>query len=91
MINQIGMWPLYTESGLVRPDNNVVENAIIPFVAGKKTGCFLVIPKGPGPVPVCTVLSKLPKPMELNLIRTSRVYLKTYRKPYAFLMNAAIR
>ncbi len=38
--------PLRPGSGLVRPDNNVVENAIRPFVAGRKNWVFSCTPEG---------------------------------------------
>lgn len=37
---------LYTESGLVKPDNNAVENAIRPFVVGRKNWLFSYTPEG---------------------------------------------
>jgi len=36
----------YTESGLVKPDNNAVENAIRPFVVGRKNWLFNCTPEG---------------------------------------------
>lgn len=36
----------YTKSGLVDPDNNAVENAIRPFVVGRKNWLFSCTPEG---------------------------------------------
>ena len=36
----------YTEDGRVGPDNNVVENAIRPFVIGRKNWLFNCTPEG---------------------------------------------
>ena len=36
----------YTESGFVKPDNNAVENAIRPFVVGRKNWLFSCTPEG---------------------------------------------
>jgi len=38
----------YTEDGRVGPDNNVVENAIRPFVLGRKNWLFNCTPEGAG-------------------------------------------
>ncbi len=46
MANQ---WPLlinYVENGIVRMDNNLVENAIRPFAVGRKNWLFAVSPRG---------------------------------------------
>ncbi len=45
-LNQWHRLILYTESGLVTPDNNVVENAIRPFVVGRKNWLFSCTPEG---------------------------------------------
>ena len=37
---------LYAEHGIVGPDNNVVENAIRPFVVGRKNWLFSGTPEG---------------------------------------------
>jgi len=45
----LGQWHrliLYAEHGLVGPDNNVVENAIRPFVVGRKNWLFSCTPEG---------------------------------------------
>ncbi len=42
-------WPRlirYTKNGIIRPDNNVVENAIRPFVVGRKNWLFSNTPQG---------------------------------------------
>jgi hypothetical protein len=42
-------WPKlirYTQSGLVSPDNNLIENAIRPFVLGRKNWLFSDTPEG---------------------------------------------
>jgi len=36
----------YTEEGFIRPDNNLAENAIRPFVVGRKNWLFSGSPKG---------------------------------------------
>ena len=36
----------YTENGIIRPDNNAVENAIRPFVVGRKNWLFSDTPQG---------------------------------------------
>ena len=36
----------YTENGLLRPDNNLAENAIRPFVVGRKNWLFSGHPRG---------------------------------------------
>ena len=46
ILNQWHRLILYTESGLVMPDNNVVENAIRPFVIGRKNWLFSGTPEG---------------------------------------------
>jgi transposase len=45
-LNQWHRLILYTESGLVMPDNNVVENAIRPFVVGRKNWLFSCTSQG---------------------------------------------
>ena len=45
-LNQWHRLVLYTESGLVMPDNNVIKNAIRLFVVGRKTGLFSCTPEG---------------------------------------------
>ena len=45
-LNQWHRLVLYTASGLVMPDNNVVENAIRPFVVGRKNWLFSCTPAG---------------------------------------------
>ena len=45
----LSQWPRlikYLDNGLVRMDNNLVENAIRPFVIGRKNWMFSVTPKG---------------------------------------------
>ena len=45
----LGQWhrlKRYTENGIIRPDNNFVENAIRPFVVGRKNWLFSVTPQG---------------------------------------------
>jgi transposase len=45
----LGQWDRlikYAESGLVKPDNNSVENAIRPFVVGRKNWLFSYTPEG---------------------------------------------
>lgn len=45
----LGQWHRlsnYTSSGFVRPDNNLVENAIRPFVVGRKNWLFSDTPQG---------------------------------------------
>lgn len=45
----LGQWhrlEQYTSSGRVRPDNNLVENAIRPFVVGRKNWLFSDTPQG---------------------------------------------
>lgn len=37
---------VYTTNGLLRPDNNVAENAIRPFVLGRKNWLFAGHPNG---------------------------------------------
>jgi transposase len=42
-------WPRlirYTKDGIIRPDNNAVENAIRPFVVGRKNWLFSNTPQG---------------------------------------------
>jgi len=36
----------YTEDGIIKPDNNAVENAIRPFVVGRKNWLFSATPQG---------------------------------------------
>ena len=36
----------YTENGMIKPDNNIVENAIRPFVVGRKNWLFSGTPQG---------------------------------------------
>ncbi len=45
----LNRWPSlirYTEDGLLRPDNNLAENAIRPFVVGRKNWLFSGHPRG---------------------------------------------
>ncbi len=45
----LGQWHrliAYTENGIIRPDNNMVENAIRPFVVGRKNWLFSNTPQG---------------------------------------------
>lgn len=45
----LGQWPrltAYVEDGSIRIDNNLVENAIRPFVVGRKNWLFSVTPEG---------------------------------------------
>ncbi len=45
----LGQWHrliAYTEDGIIRPDNNLVENAIRPFVVGRKNWLFSNTPQG---------------------------------------------
>ena len=42
-LNQWERLERYTQSGLLRPDNNLVENAIRPFVVGRKN--WLCVPR----------------------------------------------
>jgi transposase len=45
----LGQWHrlvLYADHGIVGPDNNVVENAIRPFVVGRKNWLFSCTPEG---------------------------------------------
>lgn len=45
----LGQWhrlKRYTENGIIRPDNNLVENAIRPFVVGRKNWLFSHTPQG---------------------------------------------
>ena len=37
---------VYIEAGFLKPDNNVAENAIRPFVLGRKNWLFAGAPKG---------------------------------------------
>ena len=45
-LNQWHRLARYTEDGRVGPDNNVVENAIRPFVVGRKNWLFSCTPEG---------------------------------------------
>ena len=45
----LNQWPRlikYLDNGLVRMDNNLIENAIRPFVIGRKNWMFSVSPEG---------------------------------------------
>ena len=45
----LGQWPRlikYLDNGLVKMDNNLIENAIRPFVVGRKNWLFNVTPEG---------------------------------------------
>ena len=53
-LNQWHRLVLYTESGLIMPDNNVVGNAIRPFVVGRKKWLFSCNPRAQVPVLVFT-------------------------------------
>ena len=37
---------VYIEAGFLKPDNNIAENAIRPFVLGRKNWLFAGAPKG---------------------------------------------
>jgi transposase len=45
-LNQWDRLEGYTENGLLRPDNNLAENAIRPFVVGRKNWLFSGSPRG---------------------------------------------
>lgn len=45
-LNQWAKLTIYVEDGLLKPDNNVAENAIRPFVLGRKNWLFAGAPKG---------------------------------------------
>jgi transposase len=45
-LNQWERLERYTQSGLLRPDNNLAENAIRPFVVGRKNWLFSATPGG---------------------------------------------
>ncbi len=45
-LNQWERLERYTQSGLLRPDNNFAENAIRPFVVGRKNWLFSATPQG---------------------------------------------
>lgn len=45
-LNQWDKLIVYIEDGLLKPDNNVAENAIRPFVLGRKNWLFAGAPKG---------------------------------------------
>lgn len=45
-LNQWSRLIRYTENGIIRPDNNLVENAIRPFVVGRKNWIFSNTPNG---------------------------------------------
>jgi transposase len=45
-LNQWDKLGVYIEDGLLKPDNNVAENAIRPFVLGRKNWLFAGAPKG---------------------------------------------
>jgi transposase len=45
-LNQWPMLIIYLEDGRLRPDNNLVENAIRPFVVGRKNWLFSGHPRG---------------------------------------------
>ncbi len=45
-LNQWERLERYTQSGLLRPDNNLAENAIRPFVIGRKNWLFSATPGG---------------------------------------------
>ena len=45
-LNQWDRLTRYTENGILRPDNNLAENAIRPFVVGRKNWLFNGSPRG---------------------------------------------
>jgi transposase len=45
-LNQWGRLTVYVQDGRLRPDNNLVENAIRPFVLGRKNWLFSGHPRG---------------------------------------------
>ena len=45
-LNQWNRLVVYLDDGLLKPDNNVAENAIRPFVLGRKNWLFAGAPKG---------------------------------------------
>ncbi len=45
-LKQWGRLCRYTEDGRLRPDNNLAENAIRPFVVGRKNWLFSAHPRG---------------------------------------------
>ena len=45
-LNQWNRLIQYTKDGIIKPDNNLVENAIRPFVVGRKNWLFSGSPRG---------------------------------------------
>jgi transposase len=45
-LNQWGRLVVYLDAGFLKPDNNIAENAIRPFVLGRKNWLFAGAPKG---------------------------------------------
>ncbi len=45
-LNQWDRLVVYTAAGFLKPDNNVAENAIRPFVLGRKNWLFAGAPRG---------------------------------------------
>jgi transposase len=45
-LNQWDRLVVYLDDGLLKPDNNAAENAIRPFVLGRKNWLFAGAPKG---------------------------------------------
>jgi transposase len=62
---------IYLEDGLLRPDNNLIENAIRPFVLGRKNWLFAGSPDG----------TKASAPF-FSLIETAKA---NSLEPYAYL------
>ncbi len=59
---------IYIEDGRLRPDNNLVENAIRPFVVGRKNWLFAGSPDGAKASAPFLRLLKPPRPTAWNLM-----------------------
>jgi hypothetical protein len=71
----------FLEDGNIPAHNNRAENAIRPFVIGRKTGCSVRRQKVPVPVRICTALWKLPRPMAWMCLHTLAGYSGRSRQP----------
>ncbi len=76
-LNQWSRLIVYLEDGFLRPDNNLAENAIRPFVVGRKNWLFSGSPEGAS---ACTTLYSLIESAKMNKLDPHRYMLYLLEK-----------
>jgi transposase len=70
----LGQWPRlirYLDHAVLSPDTNACEQAIRPFVVGRKNWLFSGSPRGPLQAPCCTASSRPRRPTDRSPTPTS--------------------